>query len=64
MTYDIFAVSDDARYTLRRNAAGDPRELAAAAQTEADEWRRGARVVVVPSGTMPGEPQPTREIEL
>lgn len=64
MTYDIFAIHDGVRLTLQRGALGDPDMLRAAAQTEADEWRRGARVVVVPSGAVPSEPQPTRGIEL
>lgn len=62
--YDIFAVADDHQWTIARGRHGDPKELEAAAQTETDTVRRGCRVVVVPSGTMPGEPQPTREIEL
>lgn len=64
MTYDIFAVHNGVQLTLYRGALGDPDMLRAAAQTEADEWRRGARVVVVPSGAVPSEPQPTRGIEL
>lgn len=62
--YDIYAIYNGVQLTLQRGALGNPDMLRAASQTEADEWRRGARVEVVPSGTMPGEPQPTREIEL
>lgn len=62
--YDIFAVAGDHQWTIARGRDGNPDMLRAASQTEADEWRRGARVEVVPSGAMPGEPQPSGRIEL
>lgn len=55
--YDIFAVHNGVQLTLQRGALGNPDMLRAAAQTEADEWRRGARVVVVPTSN---QHQPTK----